>query len=443
MDASTSHTKLQKTADLRRVYTSYRAVFNGPNAKIRRVKPITSLIEKFASPMRNLLKDLGKDNVVAMIKTLLELGVFESEQKANIKFPELFNDSTARNMNRAASEFSIKCSTDEAVRRIESEGDYFNFNQPGPLPSVAVRPATETASQQDIQNHLEPMVCFPCFPGSTKPPTLYTISLPYSAQHMIVTHAQRILEECFWDWAKSRMPTFINRSSWDCPAAIELTTWLKQIPHWVKVLSPDAFQRDIVEAHEARLQQVLADATRLRHTAVHRLPTTARGLDTMLVSSAKLANLLWDPLRAGLLENLHLELERHIRSMELSKNALDNQLGEGLGEILGQRAELELKERQLYMRIAQEDESNMSLTGQLLQESVQKIISGEIDTESNEPGSDITMSGKSDTEDTTVGSEDAGKGGDVQTVGHDSHREGCSTATNSLSYEKVDSGQGL
>lgn len=361
MNASISHAKLQKTADLRRVYTSYRAVFNGPNAKIRRVKPITSLVEKFASPMRNLLKDLGKDNVVAMIKTLLELGVFESEQKAKIKFPELFNDSTARNMNRAASEFSIKCSTDEAVRRIESEGDCFNFNQPGPLPSVSVRPATETASQQDIQNHLEPMVCFPCFPGSTKPPTLYTISLPYSAQHMIVTHAQRILEECFWDWAKSRIPTFINKSSWDCPAAIELTTWLKQIPHWVKVLSPDA---------------------------------------------------------------------------------LDNQLGEGLGEILGQRAELELKERQLYMRIAQEDESNMSLTGQLLQESVQKIISGEIDTESNEPGSDTSMSGKSDTEDTTVGS-GPGKGGDVQTVGHGSHREGCSTTTDSFSYEKVDSRQGL
>ena len=391
-------TRIQRAADIRRVYLWYKGIFNGPNAKLRKVSRISKLVDKFDAPVRSVLNDLGRENVIGMIKILLETQVFESEQRAKIKFPELFVRSTASGLRASASASAsanqassvpahlVPGPAQGAVKEwVGSERPMFDFNQ-----SVVrtVVPAREAPGEGC---GAAPVVPFPYHAGNqnrpprnlvppepSRAPILYPASLPYSGQHAIVINAQHILEECFWNWAQMWVPAFIQRE-WDCAAAVELTTWVRQLPYWIKMLSPEAIQLNSIRGSDARLQQILSDVTRLRNTAVHRIADSARGIHCMLVSSVQLANLLRDQLRANLLEDLRRELDHQIQFMEFNKDVLKQQLSREMDEITRKREELNMEEKQLYGKISEEDTANTILAGQLLEESVKKIIHGELE----------------------------------------------------------------
>jgi hypothetical protein len=106
---------------------------------------------------------------------------------------------------------------------------------------------------------------------------------------------------------------------------------------------------------EASLKDVFFSINVLRHTAVHRLSTTARGIHKMIQSASRLAQTLGDHSRAAELENLHLEIGSRIRDIELNKNFLENRLDEQLQAISEQRAELDRKEKEAIATMLQED----------------------------------------------------------------------------------------
>jgi hypothetical protein len=92
------------SADRRRVFLAYRTVFTGPQAQIRKSKKVREVIEQHRESFKPLIKDFGFNKVVDIVKTLLDQRVFESELKAKTAFPELFQTSPARNVQRNESE---------------------------------------------------------------------------------------------------------------------------------------------------------------------------------------------------------------------------------------------------------------------------------------------------------------------------------------------------
>ncbi|KAH9213623.1 hypothetical protein DL95DRAFT_447010 [Leptodontidium sp. 2 PMI_412] len=317
------------SADRRRVFLAYRTVFTGPHVHIRKSKKVREVIEQHQGSFQPLLRDFGFDKVVEIVKTLLDQRVFESELKAKIAFPELFQTSAARDVQRNESENDAARSVAEALEELTSASE----------PS---EPAAKIAL------------------------SLYPSYLPYRTQHLILTVAQRQLEECCFDFATKWLPSLLEDHKWDCAEAAELTKWTRTLAKRCDKLPASALDN----CSEAPPKEVFFSTNVLRHTAVHRLPTTARGIQKMIQSASRLAQTLGDQSRASELENLHLELGSRIRDMELNKNFLENRLDEQLQAISEQRAELDRREREAIATMLQEDEENKLLIGSFLEDAV-------------------------------------------------------------------------
>jgi hypothetical protein len=111
------------SADGRRVFLAYRTVFTGPHAHIRKSKKVREVIEQHGGSFQSLIKDFGFDKVVDIVKTLLDQRVFESELKAKIAFPELFQTSPARDVQRNESENDAARSVAEALEELTSASE--------------------------------------------------------------------------------------------------------------------------------------------------------------------------------------------------------------------------------------------------------------------------------------------------------------------------------
>jgi hypothetical protein len=162
-------------------------------------------------------------------------------------------------------------------------------------------------------------------------PSLHPCYVPYGTQHLLLTTVQRILEESCFEFAKRWLPHLLEKRGWDCPAAVELTKWANFLGRHSEELRVVAFDRAIP------LKTLLVRNHVLRHTAVHRLPTTARGISQLLQSAAELVSALYDHRRAAQLDTLKCEFDSKIKAMELNKKVLENQTTEKLQDIRRQR----------------------------------------------------------------------------------------------------------
>lgn len=144
--------------------------------------------------------------------------------------------------------------------------------------------------------------------------------------------------------------------------------------------------------HAIPLARILISINRLRHCAVHRLPTTAKGILEMIRSATRFARALRDSPREKQLHELHGELEGKIRALELNKNYLEKRLEREVERIAKQRRELDEKEKETVGTILREDKYYGSLIGGLLSQSVERILddreNDELEATGAEPSSD-------------------------------------------------------
>jgi hypothetical protein len=120
------------SAERRRVFLAYRTVFTGQYAQIRKPKRIKEIVQQHRRSFGSLTEDFGLDKVVDIIKVLLDQCVFESELKAKIAFPELFQTSAARDIQRNASENDAARSATEALEEmisVNDEGELEDYHQ--------------------------------------------------------------------------------------------------------------------------------------------------------------------------------------------------------------------------------------------------------------------------------------------------------------------------
>lgn len=173
----------------------------------------------------------------------------------------------------------------------------------------------------------------------------------------------------------------IEHHSWDCAAAAELTVWTRLFSERAAALPPGSLKlagtsnsKSQASSSLASFPDLLRTVTTLRHTAVHRLPTTAYGISRLLEAAAALADTLQDPRRASQLEQLRFDFDTKIRALELSKTAIEDKAVRELEEINRRRAELDKMERELRVRMVAEDRDNKALVGRLLEDSVKDIF---------------------------------------------------------------------
>lgn len=212
--------------------------------------------------------------------------------------------------------------------------------------------------------------------------------IPYKIQHLVLTRAQQLLEECCYNFTAQWLPDLLEQRRWDCKEAIELNKWTHAaIKRLDKV--PSTFSSAFANDSALSLANVLVSANKLRHSAVHRLPTTAKGILEMVHSATRFARVLRDTIREQQFNELHRELESKIRALELNKNFLETNLEQELQDIAKQRRELDEKEKEAIKSMLREDEDHGSLIGILLSDSVNEIFD-----ESKNKGTEVTEAGR-------------------------------------------------
>lgn len=90
--------------DQQRIFLAYRALFEGQNSHVRQPKAIRKILKTSKNSSSSLVQNLGFDEVVSMLKGLLERGIFSSELKAKLVFPPLYETSPEQDTCHEASD---------------------------------------------------------------------------------------------------------------------------------------------------------------------------------------------------------------------------------------------------------------------------------------------------------------------------------------------------
>ncbi|KJK64717.1 hypothetical protein P875_00011015 [Aspergillus parasiticus SU-1] len=348
-----------------------KAIFSGPDALLRKLKTITKRVAKHKTSLRPLISNFNIERVCLIAKELLKDGVFESDIKAQLIFPDLLAPSTANEREHEYFEDKAACAEAKTVKEAESvcEREESEIKQ---FPSISLSMKVDGSVEEETPIS-QGITSIPLPPPSAelelKVPSLYPSYFPYHAQHSILSQVQQVLEESCSYFTKKWLPSELERHGWDCAAAVELTKWTNLLMKWSPQLPDGSLQSSGPEFHAC-----LAKVSGIRHTAVHRAPTTAIAIDAFIVSAMRLTEALRDTLRTSQLESLHLDIQAKIKAMEFSKNALEEELSRELEAIQRQREELDKKEVELQAKTIANDNEIKVLMGLLVKKSIERIF---------------------------------------------------------------------
>ncbi len=133
----------------------------------------------------------------------------------------------------------------------------------------------------------------------------------------------------------------MEAQKWHEAESIELTQWIKKVIKYTKSLPPSAIKPIAGQS----IAQVLFGTSTLRHSAVHRLPTSAAGILNMLSAAITFAEALNDSKRAEKVAEIKAPLEACIEEIVQHQNLLQRKLMDQLEDIARRRAELDELER--------------------------------------------------------------------------------------------------
>ena len=112
---------VSKAERRRRIFLTARTIFTGPNSRIRDRKTISAVVAQHEDHFKQCNAAFAKNIVVDVINSLLEHGVFESELKAKLSFPELYQVSALRSLQHDASEKNAAKSEAEAIETLSQQ----------------------------------------------------------------------------------------------------------------------------------------------------------------------------------------------------------------------------------------------------------------------------------------------------------------------------------
>jgi hypothetical protein len=374
-----------------RVFLAYRTIFEGSNALIRKPTPIRRIVDQHRSTTNSLLQSIGTEQVIEILKSLLARRIFQNSLQARLAFPELYATSATHQQIRNASQADAARSELEALEEIASLEDGHEGWDDEPV----------SAPAKEISNHASgflgtavpvlkaesqvPRVVKDSNGSSVKQnavaPSFYPIYFPYRTQHMILTTAQGLLEECCYEFSLRWIPDLLEEKKWDCPEAIELNKWTYIVIRLAGTLPKDCFAyfppgniAGPSTINSKPLAETLIAVNKLRHSAVHRLHTTVQGLLEMIRSAGEFAKALQDGFREQLFGELAAEVESKMKALELNKNFLERRIERELDEIARLRRELDQREKDAIAAARKEDSEQVQLVGGLLAKAADRIL---------------------------------------------------------------------
>lgn len=161
-------------------------------------------------------------------------------------------------------------------------------------------------------------------PLQEKTPSLYPLYLQYWTQHRILDSVQRVLEECCFYFAKTFLPSVLQKKGWDCPPAAELTSWMETFR--IEKTSFNHITTTDLDTEEMR--KLFTSISSFRNVVVHRRRIPAGDVSQLLESAVKFAQILKDDLRAGKIEKLRSEVTIWIKNIEDTLQQKQEELGE-------------------------------------------------------------------------------------------------------------------
>ncbi|KAK1530180.1 uncharacterized protein CCOS01_05283 [Colletotrichum costaricense] len=385
------------------VYRMCRALFKGKSKKLKKTRIREILIEN-QSALHHLFTSYGEIRLTAMIQSLLKAGAFESDRRAQAMFPELFQTTPQQDAQREASEADAAKSVAEILGGMSHGEDMEPAEPVAPTAPTSlawgweVPPMPDPDDELPIQDAAASQTNFETNCSNEahsrtdpKIPSLYPTYLPFTTQHAILTASQKLLEECCFDFAKKWFPDVLQGKGWECASAVELTNWIKIFNAEVLTLPPQ-----VITMTDKTINEVFAPTHKLRHTAVHRLPTTAREVIRLIRAGVELTETLQDFTRASQLEDLILEVDEKIKTMELTKNVLEDRAAAQLEDIRRQREDLDRQEREFIENMIKEDQEHKALLGSLLETAVAEILEkknakNQVSDEDETDGQDIDL----------------------------------------------------
>lgn len=174
-----------------------------------------------------------------------------------------------------------------------------------------------------------------------------------------------MLEEACFAFAQKHLPSVLDKSGFDCPAAVELSKWTKIFSKHRHKLVKDTPSFTLKDPSFSGL---LVSARKLRNIAVHRAPTTAVEVARLVGAAAALTEILQDHRRAASLLVMHSEIKEQIEVVEFSRQILRQQADAELENIHRAREELDRREREVAAGLLDEDARHRRTVGRLLEE---------------------------------------------------------------------------
>ncbi|GKZ37954.1 hypothetical protein AbraIFM66950_009817 [Aspergillus brasiliensis] len=364
------------TPEERQIFLACMAIFSGLNANIRKTKTIRTRLELHESFLRRLIPNYNITRVVPIVKLLLEKGLFKSSAKAEAHFPGLFEPCPVRQTQNAVLEQEASRSNEEVLEVITHEYEAERSEEEEERKdAVEVVDALDTAPDvrlPDLVKTRQGNDSYETLTSGQPTPSLFPLYLPYHAQHQILNTVQQVLEECIFDFMQKWLPDELTRRGWDCAAAAELTKSTRFLVKCLRKIPEDA-----LHPIDPKPESILLKVVKIRHTAVHRLPTTARGVCEFVDIAKKLTETLGDSLRTSQLENLHHDLQDKVQILEFNKNVLEENLARQLQNIEAERELLSRREERLRAKTVEDDRENKLMMGLLLEESMEQIFRAE------------------------------------------------------------------
>ncbi|KAL8795421.1 MAG: hypothetical protein Q9182_007539 [Xanthomendoza sp. 2 TL-2023] len=335
----------QRSPDGRLVYLHCSSIFSGANAQVRRVKKVSQLLEKHKASIKILTKEFTLPAIAAIAKELLEERIFESLPRAKLRYPELFQPIETQEAERAASEAEVVRIEAEAAQDIvltsddEDGGECLDFKPGGKRAEPAGTLEDKVEAPDNVQISVE---------------LWQVLSGQCTKQDL-----QSLLEESCLEFGNTWVPDLMEARKWHEAESIELTEWTKRFLKYAKSLPPSAIKPIAGKS----IAEVLFGTSALRHSAVHRLPTSAAGICNMLYAAIAFAEALNDSKRAEKVGEIKMQLEANIEEIVQHQNLLERKLMDQLEDIARRRAELDELERSSIKEMLATDKKQRTEVG--------------------------------------------------------------------------------
>jgi len=152
------------------------------------------------------------------------------------------------------------------------------------------------------------------------------------------------------------MPDVLQKNQWDCPESAELNLWALEFLRRQSIFA----DKENVGKPLDKLFRSIAD---IRHTAVHRLRVSAKGIEQFALDAESLVTLLGDLTSLELLTKLRRDTQLTIEELERNKHILSSKLGETLKSIAAERARLDCLEEVAIADMEKEDRDYQLFAG--------------------------------------------------------------------------------